>query len=82
MLAALEAGEMTDTIRSSLEWVLQQLIAAETTAVIGAGPQVRTETPAAQRNGHRPKLLSLATSFRKRRSSSRSASFTAVGSAA
>ena len=29
LLAALEAGEMTDTIRSSLEWILQQLIEAE-----------------------------------------------------
>ena len=54
---------MTDTIRSSLEWVLQQLIAAETTAVIGAGPQERTETRAAQRSGHRPKLISFGHPF-------------------
>jgi hypothetical protein len=32
LLAALKAGEMTDTIRSSLEWILQQLIEAEATA--------------------------------------------------
>lgn len=32
LLAALKAGEMTDTIRTSLEWVLQQLIEAEATA--------------------------------------------------
>lgn len=31
LLAALKAGEMTDTIRASLEWVLQQLIEAEAT---------------------------------------------------
>lgn len=43
LLAALKAGEMTDTIRSSLEWILQQLIEAEATAVIGAGPHERTE---------------------------------------
>ena len=38
LLAALKAGEMTDTIRTSLEWILQQLIEAEATALIGAGP--------------------------------------------
>jgi putative transposase len=58
LLAALKAGEMTDTIRMSLEWILQQLIEAEATAVIGAAPHQRTETRTAQRNGHRPKLLS------------------------
>jgi putative transposase len=58
LLAALKAGEMTDTIRSSLEWILQQLIEAEATAVIGAGPHERSESRTAQRNGHRPRLLS------------------------
>jgi putative transposase len=58
LLAALKAGEMTDTIRSSLEWVLQQLIEAEATAVIGAAPHERTGTRTTQRNGHRPRLLS------------------------
>ena len=58
LLAALKAGEMTDTIRSSLEWVLQQLIEAEATAFIGAGPHERTEGRVTQRNGHRPRLLS------------------------
>ena len=58
LLAALRAGDMTDTIRQSLEWVLQQLIEAEATAVIGARPHERTETRTAQRNGHRPRLLS------------------------
>jgi hypothetical protein len=38
LLAALQAGEMTDTIRTSLEWVLQQLIEVEATAVIAARP--------------------------------------------
>ena len=59
-LAALKAGEMTDTIRSSAEWILQQLIEAEATAVIGAAPHERTESRTAQRNGHRPKLVSTA----------------------
>lgn len=60
LLAALRAGEMSDTIRSSLEWILQQLIEAEATAVIGASPHERTETRTAQRNGHRPKLIATA----------------------
>ena len=58
LLAALKAGEMTDTIRTSLEWVLQQLIEAEATAFIGAGPHERAATRVTQRNGHRPRLLS------------------------
>jgi transposase-like protein len=58
LLDALRAGEVTDTIRASLEWVLQQLIEAEATAVIGAAPHQRSEARTAQRNGHRPRLLS------------------------
>jgi len=58
LLAALKAGEMTDTIRASLEWILQQLIEAEATAFIGAAPHERTESRTTQRNGHRPRLLS------------------------
>ena len=60
LLAALKAGEMTDTVRASLEWILQQLIEAEATAVIGAGPHERTDSRVTQRNGHRPKLVSTA----------------------
>ena len=58
LLAAIKAGEMTDTIRTSLEWVLQQLIEAEATAFIGAARHERTDTRVAQRNGHRPRSLS------------------------
>jgi transposase-like protein len=58
LLAALKAGEMTDTIRTSLEWILQQLIEAEASAVIGARPHERSDSRTAQRNGHRPRLLS------------------------
>jgi transposase-like protein len=57
LLAALKAGEMTDTIRTSLEWILQQLIEAEATERIGARPNERTDTRTNQRNGHRPRLL-------------------------
>src|SRR5947209_6582508 len=60
LLAALKAGDMTDTVRTSLEWILQQLIEAEVTAVIGAGPHERTESRINQRNGHRPRLWSTA----------------------
>jgi transposase-like protein len=41
-----------------LEWILQQLIEAEATARIGAGRFERSEERTAQRNGHRPRLLS------------------------
>jgi putative transposase len=58
LLAALKAGEVTDTVRSSLEWILQQLIEAEATAFIGAAPHERADTRTAQRNGHRPRLWS------------------------
>jgi transposase-like protein len=57
LLAAVKAGEMTDTIRTALEWVLQQLIEAELTATIGAAPFERTDARTAQRNGHRARLL-------------------------
>jgi len=58
LLAALKAGEMTDTIRTSLEWILQELIEAEATAVIGARPHERADARTTQRNGHRSRLLS------------------------
>ena len=58
LLAALQAGEVTDTIRTSLEWILNQLIEAEAAAVIGARPHERTDARTTQRNGHRPRLLS------------------------
>ena len=58
LLDALKAGEFTERIRTSLEWVLQQLIEAEATAVIGARRYERSEGRQAQRNGHRPRLLS------------------------
>jgi transposase-like protein len=60
LLAALKAGEMTDAIRTSLEWILQHLIEAEATAFIGAARHERTDGRVTQRNGHRPKLLSTA----------------------
>ena len=60
LLAAVKAGEMTDTVRTSLAWVLQQLIEAELTATIGAAPGEHSSARTALRNGHRPKLISTA----------------------
>lgn len=60
LLEALKAGEISDRVRSSLEWILQALIEAETTAVIGAAPHERSAGRTNQRNGHRPKLMSTA----------------------
>jgi putative transposase len=58
LLGALKAGEFDERIRTSLEWILQQLIEAEASAVIGAGRYERSEDRLTQRNGHRPRLLS------------------------
>lgn len=58
LLDALRAGDVTDTVRTSLEWILQQLIEAEAAAVIGAAPHERSASRTNQRNGHRPRLLS------------------------
>jgi putative transposase len=57
LLDALKAGEFDERIRTSLQWILQQLIEAEATALIGAAPYERSEDRVAQRNGHRPRLL-------------------------
>lgn len=58
LLAALQAGSLTDTIRTSLEWILQQVIETEATARIGAERHERSESRTTQRNGHRPRLVS------------------------
>src|SRR3954454_13451933 len=58
LLDALKAGDVDDRIRQAAETIYQALIEAELTAVIGAAPFQRTEARAAQRNGHRHRLLS------------------------
>ena len=40
--------------------MVQQLIEAELSATIAAGPPERTDARTAQRNGHRPKLVTTA----------------------
>ncbi len=58
LLEAIKAGELTERIRASLEWILQRLIEAEATAKIGAGRYERSEDRTTQRNGYRRRLLS------------------------
>ncbi len=57
LLDALRAGGDIDLIRSSVEMMLQALIDAEATEVIGAGRHERTEQRTNQRNGTRSKLV-------------------------
>jgi transposase-like protein len=58
VLEALKAADVDDRVRQAATTIYQALIEAELTAVIGAGPHERTETRLAQRNGHRPRVLS------------------------
>ncbi|MBB2747032.1 UNVERIFIED_ORG: transposase-like protein [Microbispora rosea subsp. rosea] len=60
LLESLKAADADDVIRHALQAVLQALIEAEATAVIGAAPHQRTETRTAQRNGYRDRLLTTA----------------------
>ena len=45
----------TDFLREAVEWFLQQLMEAEVTQPIGAGPHERTEIRTNNRNGYRPR---------------------------
>jgi putative transposase len=60
LLDALRSSENGDLVRSLAERLLQELIEAEATAHIGAGPHERTEARTTQRNGHRSKTLTTA----------------------
>lgn len=57
VLESLKAAEVDDRIRSAAATIYQALIEAELSAVIGAEPHQRTEARLAQRNGHRPRVL-------------------------
>ena len=57
VLDALTAAEVDDRIRQAAQTIYRALIEAELTAVIGAGPHQGTPDRLAQRNGHRPRLL-------------------------
>ena len=57
LLDVFRAGDGVDLIRESVRTVLQELIEAEATEVIGAGRYERNETRVTDRNGSRPRLL-------------------------
>ena len=57
LLDAIRAGGDIDIIRKGVELVLQALIEAEATEVIGAGHYQRSDTRTTQRNGSRERLL-------------------------
>lgn len=58
LLVALNQAEITDRVRTSLRWILQELIESEATAQIGAGPHERSDLRTNQRNGHRARVMS------------------------
>jgi putative transposase len=58
LLAALRAGGGLDVVRQALALVLQALIDAEATEVIGADRYQRSQQRTTQRNGSRSRLLS------------------------
>ena len=58
LLEAFRAGQGLDLIRESVRMVLQELIEAEASEVIGAARYERTSTRTTQRNGHRDRQLS------------------------
>jgi putative transposase len=60
VLDALKASDSTDVIRHALQVMLQQLIDAEATALIGAEPHQRTDARTNLRNGTRSKTLTTA----------------------
>src|SRR6185295_15522735 len=58
LLEAFRAGQGLDLIRESVRMVLQELIEAEASEVIGAARYERTTTRTTHRNGHRDRQLS------------------------
>jgi len=57
LLAALKDTEVSDRIKVATEHLYQELIDAEATALIGAGPWQHTPDRTAVRNGTRPRTL-------------------------
>ncbi|WP_448060550.1 IS256 family transposase [Cellulomonas hominis] len=57
LLAALKDTDVSDRIRTATEHLYQELIDAEATAVIGAGPWQHTQARTALRNGSRDRVL-------------------------
>lgn len=57
LLEAFRTGDGVDLIRESVRVALQELIEIEATERIGAAPYERTPDRVAERNGHRPRML-------------------------
>ena len=57
LLGELKLTDVPDRIRAATERLYQELIDAEATVFIGAGPFERSDTRTAQRNGTRPRTL-------------------------
>ncbi len=57
LLTALSDTGVSDRVRAATEHLYQELIDAEVTAVIGAGPWQRTDQRTTQRNGSRGRVL-------------------------
>ena len=58
LLEAIRAGDGTDTLREAMRLVLQELIEAEASEVIGAARYERSDERTTHRNGSRTRLLS------------------------
>ena len=57
LVESMKASDGGDLMRRLLAAMLQELVEAEATVVIGAGPHERVETRTTQRNGTRDKTL-------------------------
>jgi putative transposase len=57
LLETMRTTDTTDLMRGLLTTMLQELVDAEATSVIGAGPHERTETRTTHRNGTREKTV-------------------------
>lgn len=57
LAAALRAGDGINLVNEAVRLVLQELIEAEATSVIGAARYERSAERTTERNGHRPRLL-------------------------
>ena len=55
VVAKLLSTEHVDLVRESLRWVVQQMMEAEVSELIGAGRGERTPDRATHRNGYRPR---------------------------
>ena len=58
LLGVLRTSEAVDLIRESVRMVLQELVEAEASEVIGAARYERTDSRTNERNGSRPRTLS------------------------